>query len=94
MDLLETGSQLGLPRIFVKKMDARGGIEPPIRVLQTPALPLGYPATKNPRRSEGLSHLSSQEDYSEITWRICANFLLINATTSQSFAFLCRRDLI
>ena len=25
-------------------MDARGGIEPPIRVLQTPALPLGYPA--------------------------------------------------
>ena len=46
MDLLETGSQLGLPRIFVKKMDARGGIEPPIRVLQTPALPLGYPATK------------------------------------------------
>ena len=46
MDLLETQSQSGLPHIIVKKMDARGGIEPPIRVLQTPALPLGYPATK------------------------------------------------
>ena len=32
--------------------------------------------------------------YSEITWRICANFLLMKATASQSFAFLCRRDLI
>ena len=46
MDLLETGSQSGLPHIFVKKMDARGGIEPPIRVLQTPALPLGYPVKR------------------------------------------------
>ena len=46
MDLLETESQSGLPHIIVKKMDARGGIEPPIRDLQSPALPLGYPATK------------------------------------------------
>ena len=48
MDLLETQSQSGLPHIFVKKMDARGGIEPPIRDLQSPAVPLGYPATKKP----------------------------------------------
>ena len=46
MDLVETESQSGLPHIIVKKMDARGGIEPPIRDLQSPALPLGYPATK------------------------------------------------
>ena len=53
-NLIETQSQNGLPQlrpvlipsIIVKKMDARGGIEPPIRVLQTPALPLGYPAMK------------------------------------------------
>ena len=46
MDLVETQSQSGLPHIFVKKMDARDGIEPSIRDLQSPALPLGYPATK------------------------------------------------
>ncbi len=95
--------------LIIKEMDARVGIEPTIAVLQTAALPLGYlalicylnvsylPITKKPpaqvRGAVSKNPNSSQEDYSEITWRICANFLLMKATTSQSAAVLCRRDL-
>jgi hypothetical protein len=38
---------LGYEAVFKKSLEARGGIEPPIKVLQTFALPLGYRATES-----------------------------------------------
>jgi hypothetical protein len=35
------------------KLEARGGIEPPMKVLQTFALPLGYRADQLPNDSTG-----------------------------------------
>jgi hypothetical protein len=39
-------------------MEARGGIEPPIKVLQTFALPLGDRAPYNGHKTTGLTNLS------------------------------------
>ena len=39
------------PLFSVQKLEARGGIEPPIELLQSSALPLGYRALGNERGS-------------------------------------------
>jgi hypothetical protein len=39
-------------------LEASGGFEPPIRVLQTPALPLGYDA--GDARESGFYHTESE----------------------------------
>ena len=42
-------------------MEARGGIEPPMKVLQTFALPLGYRAVQHPNDSTGDVCVASAE---------------------------------
>ena len=44
--------------VFAEGMEARGGIEPPIKVLQTYALPLGYRAPGN--QATSISNDSTQ----------------------------------
>jgi hypothetical protein len=38
--------RFALQPCLVRDLEARGGIEPPVKVLQTYALPLGYRATE------------------------------------------------
>jgi hypothetical protein len=46
-------------RVFRKKLEARGGIEPPIKVLQTFALPLGDRALSTKSNNEPLTGANS-----------------------------------
>ena len=47
---------IGIKQFESKFLEARGGIEPPIMVLQTIALPLGYRAPGEKVVSEWSSH--------------------------------------
>jgi hypothetical protein len=47
--------------IRVTELEARGGIEPPIRVLQTHALPLGYRARRVNAVGLAVGHLSRRD---------------------------------
>ena len=49
----------GVSRSLLTVLEASGGFEPPIRVLQTPALPLGYDAVC--RFESGFYHLCGPE---------------------------------
>jgi hypothetical protein len=46
----------------LSELEARGGIEPPMRVLRTLALPLGYRPLDSRVREQGPPQLVSQDD--------------------------------
>ena len=49
-------------RLLIRTLEARGGIEPPMRVLQTLALPLGHRTPWYSVLAGALPYLSTQDD--------------------------------